>query len=58
MEFVGGRYDVRALARERTVRGQFVLDVRGSESLSDEDKQRILLVGLLALDGAEDLEVR
>lgn len=52
------RFDVAALARESTVRGQFIQDVRAADSLSDVDKRLVLLVGLLALDGAEDLEVR
>jgi hypothetical protein len=52
------RFDVATLARESTVRGQFIRDVRAAESLSEVDKDLVLLVGLLALDGVDDLEVR
>jgi DNA repair protein SbcD/Mre11 len=48
-------YDLDAIANEATVRGQFVKDVRESVH-SDEEKQRILTVGLRALDGRRDLE--
>jgi hypothetical protein len=51
------RFDVAALARESTVRGRFIQDVQAAASLSDVDKDLMLLVGLLALEGAEDLEV-
>ena len=52
------RFDLAALARESTVRGRFIQDVQAAESLSDVDKNLVLLVGLLALEGADDLEVR
>jgi hypothetical protein len=55
---IGGRYDPALLGREKTVRGRFVQDVLGAETLTDDVKRQILLVGLLALDGADDLEVR
>ena len=48
-------YDFDALAEEQTVRGQFVRDVRNSE-LADDETQRVLVVGLRALDGRTDLE--
>jgi hypothetical protein len=52
-------YDIDALAGERTVRGQFVRDVRDAEDLSDEQRRRVLITGLRALDGRrQDLEVR
>lgn len=49
-------YDLDAIAREPTVRGQFVRDVREAE-LDDERKRRILITGLRALDRRTDLEV-
>ena len=49
-------YNLAAIAGEPTVRGQFVRDVQSAD-LSEEDKRRILLTGLRALDGREDLEV-
>ena len=52
------RFDVVALARESTVRGRFIQDVQAAEALSEVDKELVLLVGLLALQGADDLEVR
>jgi hypothetical protein len=55
---IGGRYDPTGLIREKTVRGRFVQDVLDAETLTDSVKRQILLVGLLALDGADDLEVR
>lgn len=48
-------YDVDAFAEEQTVRGQFVRDVQNS-NLASEEKQRVLVVGLRALDGRADLE--
>lgn len=44
-------HDLEALARERTVRGQFVRDVRGDPSLDEDTRARVLLAGLRALDG-------
>jgi hypothetical protein len=52
------RFNVTALAHESTVRGRFIQDVQAAEALSEEDKESVLLVGLLALQGADDLEVR
>ncbi len=48
-------YDLPSLRDEQTVRGQFVRDVEGSD-LADTEKQRVLTVGLRALDGRKDLE--
>jgi exonuclease SbcD len=48
-------YDFDSLAEEQTVRGQFVRDVRNSD-LGDDETQRVLVVGLRALDGRTDLE--
>jgi hypothetical protein len=53
---VGVAYDFGAMASEPTVRGQFVKSVLESE-LSDEQRRRILVTGLRALDGRRDLEV-
>ena len=48
-------YAPRLLAQESTVRGQFVRDVLDAD-LADEDRQRVLLVGLRALEGRADLD--
>jgi exonuclease SbcD len=51
-------YDLDALAQERTVRGQFVRDVRAAADLTEEQRRKVLLTGLCALDGhRHDLEV-
>ena len=51
-------YDLDALAREPTVRGQFVRDVQAAE-LADEDRRRVLVTGLRAFDRRRmDLAVR
>ena len=49
-------YDLMGVAQEPTVRGQFVRDVQASE-LTPEERQRIIVTGLRALDGRYDLEV-
>ena len=49
-------YDVEAIAAEPTVRGQFVKDVLASD-LPGEVRRQVLMVGLRALDGRNDLEV-
>ncbi len=54
---VGVRYDEDLLAEERTVRGQFVRDVRAAPELDDEQRRRVLVTGLRALDGRTDLAV-
>ena len=51
-------YDYVRLAKERSVRGQFLRDVMAATTLSEPDKQTIMRAGLLALDGFDDLEVR
>jgi DNA repair protein SbcD/Mre11 len=48
-------YDLDSIAKEATVRGQFVRDVLDAE-LDEEDRRRVLLVGLRALEGRGDLE--
>lgn len=50
------QYDLDAIAREQTVRGQFVRDVNAS-GLSDDQRSHVLITGLRALDGRDDLEV-
>jgi DNA repair protein SbcD/Mre11 len=49
-------YDLDKLTTEPTVRGQFVRDVQAS-NLSEDEKRRVLITGLRALDGRDDLEV-
>lgn len=49
-------YDIDAIAVEETVRGQFVRDVLESE-LDDDERRRVLVTGLRALAGRDDLEV-
>jgi len=51
-------YDHARLAKERSVRGQFVRDVMAATNLSEPEKHSIMRAGLLALDGHDDLEVR
>lgn len=55
---ITARYDIDALAKERTVRGQFVADVLAAADLTEEQRRRVLLTGLRALAGRDDLEVR
>ena len=43
--------DLESLAAERTVRGQFVRDVRADPALDDDTRGRVLRVGLRALAG-------
>ena len=49
-------YDLEAIALEPTVRGQFVRDV-GADEMPDDERRRVLVTGLRALDGRHDLEV-
>jgi DNA repair protein SbcD/Mre11 len=49
-------YQLEMIAVEQTVRGQFVRDVQGAE-MNDEDRERILTIGLRALDHRDDLAV-
>ncbi|MCC7104964.1 MAG: metallophosphoesterase [Chloroflexi bacterium] len=48
-------YDFDRLAEEPTVRGQFVRDVRAA-SLTEDERRKVLVTGLRALDGRADLE--
>jgi DNA repair exonuclease SbcCD nuclease subunit len=47
-------YDFDRLKEEQTVRGQFVRDVVGDSKLSDDQRRRVLVTGLRALDGRGD----
>ena len=49
-------HDVDSIAEEQTVRGEFVRSVL-DQGLPDDEKRRILVTGLRALDGRSDLEV-
>ncbi len=49
-------YDFQTLAGEQTVRGQFVRDVTATD-LPEDERRRVLITGLRALDGRNDLEV-
>lgn len=49
-------YNLEKLAAPLTVTGQFIRDVEASPLL-DDDKRRVLITGLRALDGRDDLEV-
>ena len=50
-------YDLVALAQEQTVRGQFVRDVQADLELDEGLRRRILITGLRAFDGRDDLAV-
>ena len=56
MGAVRAAYDVDAIAQEPTVRGQFVRDVQSAD-LSEDERRRVLITGLRALDGRDDLDV-
>lgn len=49
-------YDVESIRAEQTVRGEFVREVL-QQDIPEDDKRRILVTGLRALDGRDDLEV-
>jgi DNA repair protein SbcD/Mre11 len=50
-------YDLKALALRKSVRGRFVADVCQSTRLSEQQRQRVLITGLRALAGRDDLAV-
>ena len=50
-------YDLDDIANESTVRGQFVRDIMDAEDLDAEERDRIIVTGLRALEGRDDLEV-
>ena len=49
-------YDLDAITKETSVRGQFVQDVLAAE-LDPDTERRVLITGLRALEGRDDLEV-
>jgi DNA repair exonuclease SbcCD nuclease subunit len=49
-------YDFDALASEPSVRGRFVRKVRAETSLDEPNRRRVLVTGLRALAGRDDLE--
>ena len=49
-------YNFEVIKDEATVRGEFVRQVTSSD-LPEDEKRRVLVTGLRALDGREDLEV-
>jgi DNA repair exonuclease SbcCD nuclease subunit len=54
---VRAAFDFEILAREPTVRGQFVRDVQASAALEEDARRRVLITGLRALAGHDDLAV-
>ncbi len=50
-------YDFQTLAEEQTVRGQFIRDVMATDLPDEDTRRRILITGMRALDGRNDLEV-
>ena len=50
-------YDLTSIKEEQTIRGQFVRSVIDAPDLTPEERDRILVTGLRALDGRTDLEV-
>ena len=49
-------YDFEAIQNKPTVRGKFVTNVTAAD-MPEEEKRKVLITGLRALDGREDLEV-
>ena len=49
-------YDFEVLKNEPTVRGKFVTNVMAAD-MPEEEERKVLITGLRALDGREDLEV-
>lgn len=50
-------YDLAQIRSESTVRGEFVKVVEADEELDPETRQRVIVTGLRALEGRDDLEV-
>ena len=50
-------YNFDKIAAQSTVRGEFVRAVQADEELDDDERRRVLVTGLRALDGRNDLEV-
>ena len=53
--YLRSTYDTESIRQEPTVRGQFVRDVLDSD-LAEDEKRRVVVTGLRALDGRTDLE--
>lgn len=51
------RYDLAALAREPSVRGELVRRLAAARDVTDDDRELVLRVALRALAGRDDLEV-
>jgi hypothetical protein len=49
-------YNLSEMSKELTVRGQFIRDVQAS-GLPNDERHRVIVTGLRALDGRNDLEV-
>ncbi len=49
-------YDYDEIEKEPTVRGAFVRDVRAAGDLSEEERRAVLVTGLRAFEGRDDLE--
>ena len=49
-------YDLELIREEQTVRGEFVREV-SNQDIPEDEKRRILVTGLRALDGRDELEV-
>lgn len=54
---IGVDYDLERLAAEQSVRGHFVRAVEADPTLDEDQRRRVLITGLRALDGRDDLEV-
>lgn len=50
-------YDLEQIRSESSVRGEFVKAVEADEELDPEARRRVIVTGLRALDGHDDLEV-
>ncbi len=50
-------YDLDAIAAEATVRGEFVRGVTAADELDDDERRRVIITGLRALEDRTDLEV-
>jgi DNA repair exonuclease SbcCD nuclease subunit len=54
---LGVAYDLEAIGREPTVRGEFVRALTAAAELDPSTRRQVLITGLRALDGRTDLEV-
>ncbi len=58
LDGVTAAYDLDALRAEQTVRGEFVREVLETPDLDEDRRRRVLVTGLRALAGRDDLAVR